>query len=500
MRNKLRTGWKYDDDILNQYFQSCYLNWKVYQGERTPKQVIKLQALYKQAVYGDNTLAPPAKLESGDGLKWQAWRKLYGVSSQMAKRRFITYLSEVNPLLIDVMPDERPPPGFPLDRDGIPICAKCNTMVGCLRPLLDQNKASLKDQLFNNEELHEPSVFNKWLSNAMANHRCIWGIHKAIARADAKQFIAWFDRTENRGFCPYEPLAIKDIVHGLVQHHHEITYDLMKHKEEVEAEDYNKQASKTLKLKAVYEELAGTEFVFFMPCERHIEVCDLRRVADGGKNHTHRVQIDPPISIDNNTMEESIALRVQCQKLGLNPTTGVVSDLTQRCSIYRKRIAEYYESRQKSKDAKVRNDNRSDVHSVQKKQVKELARIMLARQCSEACDMNFTAEAVGIVRRGGHPDNESLRGITPLLSCMINDSPLELIEALIKLKVNLNYVNRHGLTALSMACRLNSSKLVHVLMRNGASAITRVSPSCYSIRSDDVTLVGCSSTYSSHLL
>jgi len=87
--------------------------------------------------------------------------------------------------------------------------------------------------------------------------------------------------------------------------------------------------------------------------------------------------------------------------------------------------------------------------------------------------MNFTAEAVGIVRRGGHPENENLRGITPLLSCMINDSPLELIEALIKLKVNLNYVNRHGLTALSMACRLNSSKLVHVLMRNGASAITR---------------------------
>ena len=113
---------------------------------------------------------------------------------------------------------------------------------------------------------------------------------------------------------------------------------------------------------------------------------------------------------------------------------------------------------------------------------------------------HLTADAVGIVRRGGHPENESLRGITPLLSCMINDSPLELIEALIKLKVNLNYVNRHGLTALSMACRLNSSKLVHVLMRNGASAITRVSSSCYSISSDDVTWVGCSSTYSPHLL
>ena len=67
MRQKLRTGWKYDDKILDQYFESCYLNWKIYKGDRTSKQVLKLQALYKQAIYGDNKIQPPQLLDSPDG-------------------------------------------------------------------------------------------------------------------------------------------------------------------------------------------------------------------------------------------------------------------------------------------------------------------------------------------------------------------------------------------------------------------------------------------------
>ena len=52
------------------------------------------------------------------GLKWQAWMALKGMPIEMAKRRFITYLAEINPELIDVMPDEKPPSGFLHDTDG----------------------------------------------------------------------------------------------------------------------------------------------------------------------------------------------------------------------------------------------------------------------------------------------------------------------------------------------------------------------------------------------
>lgn len=70
---KLRRGWRNDDAVLNQYFQSCVSNWKFYKGPRTVKQVAKLQAVYKQALYGDNKDLPPRDLESVEGLKWTEW-------------------------------------------------------------------------------------------------------------------------------------------------------------------------------------------------------------------------------------------------------------------------------------------------------------------------------------------------------------------------------------------------------------------------------------------
>jgi hypothetical protein len=49
---------------------------------------------------------------------------------EMAKRRYITFMAEINPKLIDVLPNEKPPEGFPLDENGVQICAKCNTGAG----------------------------------------------------------------------------------------------------------------------------------------------------------------------------------------------------------------------------------------------------------------------------------------------------------------------------------------------------------------------------------
>ena len=92
-RLKLRRGWKNDVQILQQYFQSCVTNWKIYKGKRNPKQVMKLQSIYRQAMYGDNTTPMPQNLKSVNGLKWQAYMSLKGMSQEMAKRRFITYLS-----------------------------------------------------------------------------------------------------------------------------------------------------------------------------------------------------------------------------------------------------------------------------------------------------------------------------------------------------------------------------------------------------------------------
>ncbi len=111
VKKKLREGWRNDNAVLRVYFQACVTNWKMYKGERTPKQVQKLQAIYKQATIGDNLEMPPMSLETTAGIKWKMWYDLKGMPQDMAMRRFITCLSEINSLLIDVMPDEKPPLG-----------------------------------------------------------------------------------------------------------------------------------------------------------------------------------------------------------------------------------------------------------------------------------------------------------------------------------------------------------------------------------------------------
>lgn len=392
----------------------------------------------------------------------------------MAKRRFITYLAEIDPVLIDVMPDEKPPIGFPLDRKGIPVCAKCNTKVGCLRPLLDQNKNNLKQQLFEHEELHDPKKFRDWVKNALANQRCIWGVHKAISRAEAKPFMAWFDKDENRGFLPYDSISVMLLIHELIHHHHEVTWEMMLNRDEVDPLDYNAQAIKTIKLKEVYEELAGEEFIFYLPCERDNDLCMRRRLADGGRNHTHPAEIDPPTFSNVNTMEEAVELRIQCQKLGINPCTGVVVDIAQRCEIYRTRIEQHFEALQRAAVAKMRNEKRSAVHAAEKAKVKELSRNMLAKQCWDVCQMNMVDSVLQIVHRGCSPNEESPRGFTPLITLVLNDAQIEKVEELLTCKANINAVNRHGLSALMLACRLNNNKMVHILMRSGASALQKV--------------------------
>ena len=80
----------------------------MYRGPRTTKQANRLYGLYKQASVGDCK----EDLQSNDINKLQKreeWRRLFGTPKEMAKRRFITYLAEIDPSLIHVTPSEKPP-------------------------------------------------------------------------------------------------------------------------------------------------------------------------------------------------------------------------------------------------------------------------------------------------------------------------------------------------------------------------------------------------------
>jgi ankyrin repeat protein/acyl-CoA-binding protein len=471
VKKKLRSGWRNDPGVLNQYFQAVLANWKVYKGDRTPLQVIKLQSFYRQATIGDCEEDPPKAIKSTAGIKWTTWMGLQGMNKEMAKRRFITFISEINPLLIDVMPDEKPPLGFPLDRQGRQICAKCNTKVGCSRPLLDQYNTDLKEEIFENNDLHGPKAFRRWIKNAIENQRCLWGVHIAISRAETKPFQQWFDKDENQGYFGYDSSMVMMIVRDLVMHHYSIAYDLQEHLTRSNTLQFNEQAKKCLALKEIYQELIGDDFVYMVPCKSISQICNAKRISDGGKNHNHPYVILPPNQVDTNSLQEAIELRIQCQTLGLDPRTGVVSDVEERCGIYRKRIADHFEALIVSAAAKERNDARQMIHENEKSMVFAHSASMIKRQLWDNCHSNKVDRVLTLCKRGGLPDEESPRGVTPLITLVNNSASVEAVEELRSYKANFNYINKHGFSCLMLACRKKDTKMIHLLMKNGASAM-----------------------------
>ena len=477
-RNRLRSGWRNDQLQLDQYFNSCVNSWKVYKGARTTKQVLKVHCIYKQATKGDSIELEPENKKSSDWIKWKMYHDMRGIPQEMAKRRFITYLAEINPALIDVMPDEKPPAGFPHDRDGRPICAKCNTVVGCTRPVLDQFKQDIRSQLFEDTDLHEPSALRRWVFNAMSNQRCVWGMHTAITEFQAKPFHAWFARTENQGFAPYDSSTIMMIIRELLTFHYEIGYDMQVNLEEHTAETreytpeaFNEQAYKCSKLKAIYEELSNDKFVFEAPCRKFKDaLCNERRLADCGRNHTHPVEIEPPTKHDQGSYEEALELREQCRTLTLDIHTGPVESVHQRCEIYRTRIADYFAGLSTSTKARENLEARPEIHKKQKKKIHDLTQEMLSKQCHDNCHANKSDRVLKLVKRGCDPNCESPRGLTPLLCFITNEVPAEYFERMLEYKVNLNYVNCFGFTPLMLSCRLHTTKMIHLLMKSGCSA------------------------------
>ena len=134
--------------------------------------------------------------------------RLEGHAADYGQAPIYYILAEIDPLLIDVMADEKPPDGFCRDENDDLICAKCNTAAGCVRPLLDQFKIDLKDQLFDSEDLWEPKALRKWVKNALGNQQCVWGKHKPVARIDIRPFQAGSTRMRTGALCHMTPQSM----------------------------------------------------------------------------------------------------------------------------------------------------------------------------------------------------------------------------------------------------------------------------------------------------
>ena len=60
---------------------------------------------------------------------------------------------------------------------------------------------------------------------------------------------------------------------------------------------------------------------------------------------------------------------------------GVVTNVNERCEIYRERIRIHYENVIKAQQAKERNEKKAEVHAEEKLKVKALMSSMAVKQC-----------------------------------------------------------------------------------------------------------------------
>jgi hypothetical protein len=139
-------------------------------------------------------------------------------------------------------------------------------------------------------------------------------------------------------------------------------------------------------------------------------------------------------------------LRQQCQALGIPLTTGKVKDVHKRIEIYKERLHLYKEAQRTAAAAKVKNENRAETHRIEKEKMKKLTSEMMIRQCWEACHASRADRLLTLIRRGCDPDEESPRGLTPLLCLIITESQSNLLEELLANKADVNAFNRYTLT------------------------------------------------------
>ena len=76
-----------------------------------------------------------------------------------------------------------------------------------------------------------------------------------IIRPDAKPFLKWFNKPENRGHFVYDGSGVILILRDLLTYHYEVAYDIQLHKSEYSAEDFNRQSSKVLALSTSYSQV-----------------------------------------------------------------------------------------------------------------------------------------------------------------------------------------------------------------------------------------------------
>ena len=491
-----------DRIILDQIFEVTVQKWR---GQKPTsydqKSVFFVQALYRQATIGD---APPSCSKDEQRVQhrwadlWKHWNKLRGTPSDVAKRRYISYLQSLDDCFciqssssstVTKVRDSGPVDFCRDTTTKLPICAWCNTVTGCCETLLEENgKYTLQEDLNSHPELlGDITMFQHWYEKYEKHQRCRFGLHLPISRVEANLYTYWFAKDHIKGFKPYNSEeSMVSTLRWVMNKQFQILFDLQQHFKRLDDEfthklcedefgiDLDTARTKLLQqtdlseaFQKYFVQKIGTPFSFEIPCERKSSQCHARRIAAGGQNHTHPIEfIRPTVRYERFTLASN--LRCKVSTLGESPTTGPLQT-EDRCYRLANKIASNYRKQYQVEQAYLNFCRRTNMKEVEKKKLLQFSNNVNYEALQNAITSGNFNTMLNIITKNYHmADYELKSGITPLIKATISREKSHCEYLVNDCTANINYVNSYGMSALSWACKRNDEKMTCTLLYLGA--------------------------------
>jgi len=389
-------------------------------------------------------------------------------------------------------PNKEQPIDFHRDpKTNIPICAWCNSVVGCHNPPMNmRGTKQLIDEIFllptkkNNQRKGKVPFVDEFIQlyeRYEKYHRCHFGLHIPIAKVDAKQFTKWFNRPDVGGFKSYDPVGklepllcqVMERQFEVLHKNEQIFHEKMKRGYETDTQGIYKARNSFVQqidlvesLQSYFTAKTGRKFVFEVPCQRQSKQCLARRIAANGKNHTHPIKFQRP-TIDFEAYGNAAGLTKKVHGMGLSPATGLNKSTGSRCLELQSKITNFHH---RQRIAEVAKQNRLFCEKHRKNQKDAVHKHTQAHMVqlleNAMTSVNFD-HMVHLVSRGAPADYECKCGRTPLITCTIK-TEAKRAKQLVEHGATVDYCNADGMTALMLACKTDNLVMVHTLLDLGS--------------------------------
>ena len=103
-----------------------------------------------------------------------------------------------------------------------------------------------------------------------------------------------------------------------------------------------KQISVIETFQEYYHAKSGKNYIYMVPCTRKCRQCHAKRIADGGRNHMHPIEVDRPPPLDLNRYIKAAKMRDSANRLGISTITAQeANNMGERCEILNGRIIKH---------------------------------------------------------------------------------------------------------------------------------------------------------------